>query len=172
MDAVYLSPCENYSPESVAPALDALLEQTGLQALIKPGMRVGIKANLVTGAAPDKAVTTHPALLCHLTRRLNEWGAEVVIGDSPGGVYTKLYLDRVYAAAGLQACVEAGAVLNHDFSVKTADFPAAAQAKTFEYTGWLDNCDLMINFCKLKTPGMMGMSAAAKNMFGIIPGSI
>ena len=171
MNAVYLSPCENYSAETVAPALDSLLEQVNLQALVKPGMRVGIKANLVTGAAPDKAVTTHPALLCHLTRRLKEWGAEVVIGDSPGGVYTKLYLDRVYAVAGLQACAEAGATLNHDFSVKTADFPEAAQAKTFEYTGWLDSCDLMINFCKLKSHGMMAMSAAVKNLFGTIPGT-
>ena len=169
--AVFLSPCANYRPETVAPALDALLEQVHLQEQVKPGMRIGIKANLVTGAAPDKAVTTHPALLCHLTRRLREWGANVVIGDSPGGVYNKLYLDRVYAAAGLSACVEAGAELNHDFSVKTADFPAAAQAKTFEYTGWLDHCDLIINFCKLKSHGMMAMSAAVKNLFGTIPGT-
>ena len=55
--------------------------------------------------------------------------------------------------------------------MKTADFPAAAQAKTFEYTGWLDSCDLMINFCKLKSHGMMGMSAAVKNLFGTIPGT-
>ena len=171
MNAVFLSPCADYAPETVAPALDALLEQVGLRAQVQPGMRVGIKANLVTGAAPDKAVTTHPALLCHLTRRLREWGAEVVIGDSPGGVYNRLYLDRVYAAAGLQACEAAGAELNHDFSVKTADFPEAAQAKTFEYTGWLDKCDLIINFCKLKSHGMMAMSAAVKNLFGTIPGT-
>ena len=169
--SVFLSPCGDYAPDTVAPALDALLAQTGLQGLVKPGMRVGIKANLVTGAAPDKAVTTHPALLCHLTRRLREWGASVVIGDSPGGVYSKLYLDRVYAAAGLQACAQAGAELNRDFSVKTASFPAAAQAKTFEYTGWLDDCDLLINFCKLKSHGMMAMSAAVKNLFGTIPGT-
>ena len=36
------------------------------------------------------------------------------------------------------------------------------------------NCsdaDAIINFCKLKTHGMMGMSAATKNLFGTIPGT-
>ena len=63
MNTVFLSPCETYAPEAVAPALDALLAQVNLRAEVKPGMRVGIKANLVTGAAPEQAVTTHPALL-------------------------------------------------------------------------------------------------------------
>ena len=34
-----------------------------------------------------------------------------------------------------------------------------------------NGADAIIDFCKLKTHGMMGMSAAAKNMFGIIPGT-
>ena len=36
----------------------------------------------------------------------------------------------------------------------------------------MDNADVIINFCKLKTHGMMGMSSAVKNMFGVIPGTI
>ena len=44
--------------------------------------------------------------------------------------------------------------------------PEARKAKKIEYTAWLDNCDGIINFCKLKTHGMMGMSAAVKNLFG------
>ena len=41
-------------------------------------------------------------------------------------------------------------------------------AKDFTYTAWLDQADAIINFCKLKTHGMMGMSAAVKNLFGKI----
>ena len=67
---------------------------------------------------------------------------------------------------------EAGATLNHDFSVKEATFPEAKAAKTFTYTGWLDEMDAIINFCKLKTHGMMSMSCAAKNMFGAVPGTV
>ena len=50
-------------------------------------MRVVIKANLVSAMKPEKAATTHPALLSALTHLLREKGAHVVIGDSPGGTY-------------------------------------------------------------------------------------
>jgi ferredoxin len=39
-------------------------------------------------------------------------------------------------------------------------------------TGWLLDCDGIINFAKLKSHGMMGLSAAAKNLFGSIPGTM
>ena len=42
----------------------------------------------------------------------------------------------------------------------------------FTYTGYLDKADLIINFAKLKSHGMMGMSCAAKNIFGVVPGII
>jgi ferredoxin len=43
--------------------------------------------------------------------------------------------------------------------------------KAFEYTSYLDEADIIINFSKLKTHGMMGLSAAVKNMFGAVPGT-
>ena len=44
--------------------------------------------------------------------------------------------------------------------------------KRFQYTAYLDQADAIINFCKLKSHGMMGMSNAAKNLFGVIPGTM
>ena len=52
-------------------------------------MTVAIKANLVTGAAENKAVTTHPELVAALCEMLVERGAEVIVGDSPGGLFTR-----------------------------------------------------------------------------------
>ena len=46
------------------------------------------------------------------------------------------------------------------------------QARTFTYTRWLDDADAIIDFCKLKSHGMMTMSAAVKNLFGTIPGTM
>ena len=148
------------------------LENTVDLSWVKSGMKIGIKANLVTFLKPDAAATTHPSLLVALTHMLKERGAEVVVGDSPGGIYNGIYLDRVYSATGMKAVVEAGGKLNHDFSVKHAEYENARVCKTFSYTGWLDNCDEIINFCKLKTHGMMSMSGAAKNMFGAVPGTV
>lgn len=169
---VSIVPCTDYEPSTVRAALErAIREAGGLPELT--GKRVGIKANLVSAMKPEEAATTHPALLASLVRLLLEWGArEVVVGDSPGGLYTPAFVHRVYRTAGLDAVVEAGGLLNEDFSQKSTVYEQAAALKTFTYTGWIDTCELLIDFCKLKSHGMMGMSNAVKNLFGIIPGTM
>jgi uncharacterized protein (DUF362 family)/ferredoxin len=171
-ELVSIVPCETYAPDACTNALEAVLAPLGGLDWVQPGMRIGIKANLVSGAKPEKAVTTHPALLIALTKLLRSRGASVVIGDSPGNLYNASVLNRVYAVSGLLEAEAAGAELNRDFSEKDAYFADAVQAKRFTYTGWLDGCDALINFCKLKSHGMMSLSAAAKNLFGTIPGTM
>ena len=162
---VQYSPCRDYTPAHCRKALEAVADLSW----VKPGMLVGIKANLVHAAKPEEAATTHPALLKALTELLIERGAQVVIGDSPGGLYTEAALGRVYRLCGL---TDTGAVLNHDFSVKAVTNPAGHVMKNFTYTAWLDGCDAIINFSKLKAHGMMAMTAAVKNLFGAIPGTM
>ena len=171
-DLVSIAPCETYAPDVCEAALLSVLEPLGGLDWVTPGMRIGIKANLVTGAKPEKAVTTHPTLLATLTRLLKERGASVVIGDSPGNLYNASVLNRVYALSGLDEAERAGAELNRDFSEKDGYFQDAVQAKRFTYTGWIDGCDALISFSKLKSHGMMSLSAAAKNLFGTIPGTM
>lgn len=168
---VSVVPCDSYDETKAAKALEEALSPLGGLDWVKEGMTVAIKANLVTFLKPEAAATTHPVLLCALVRMLIQRGARVILGDSPGGLYTKPYLDRIYAVTGMKTVEEAGAELNRDFSVKTAEYPEGKEAKTFSYTAWLDKADAIINFCKLKTHGMMAMSGAAKNMFGVIPGT-
>jgi uncharacterized protein (DUF362 family) len=170
MSEVYAVGCKDYSEQIVGRAMAELIEQNGLLKDIKNGTRVVIKANLVIFMKPEKAATTHPALLCELVRILKKRGAQVVIGDSPGGVFTKAFVDRVYAVTDMKRTEQCGALLNQNFNISEADFPEALIAKKFEYTSYLRDADVIINFCKLKSHGMMGMSAAVKNMFGAVPG--
>ena len=169
---VSVAPCGSYAPDECISALKQVLEPLGGLDWVRPGMRIAIKTNLVTGAAPEKAVTTHPTLLAALTKLLKERGASVVIGDSPGNLFNAAVLNRVYAVSKLDEAEAAGAELNRDFSEKDAFFADAVQAKRFTYTGWLDGADAIVNFCKLKSHGMMTLSAAAKNLFGTIPGTM
>ena len=169
---VVMTPCENYDDPTVKAALEAVLAPMRGLSWVREGMTVGIKANLVSAMKPEECATTHPSLLCALTVMLRERGARVIIGDSPGGVYTAAFVNHVYSAAGLAACEAAGAELNRDLGTVEARFPEARVLKSFTYTSWLDSCDAIINVCKLKSHGMMGMSAAAKNLFGVIPGTM
>lgn len=169
MADVVLVPCANYDPAHVRPALEALLARVGGLDWIRPGMRIGIKANLVAAMSPDSAATTHPALISALVELLQARGAVAVVGDSPGGLYNAAFLNRVYAASGMD---KTGGVLNRDFSTRDTALPEAVVCKHATVTGWLLDCDAIINFCKLKSHGMMGLSAAAKNLFGSIPGTM
>ena len=172
MPDVVLEACPDYELGHCRTALEAALEPLGGLDWVQPGMRIGIKANLVSAMAPEAAATTHPALLTALTVLLKERGASVVIGDSPGGLYNAAHLDRVYRICGLEQAEAAGAELNRDFGQKAGTFPEGKVLHSFQYTAWLDSCDAILNFCKLKTHGMMGMSAAVKNFFGTIPGTM
>ncbi len=171
-DQVALVKCDTYEYEEVKRALGDSLELIDALSFVKPGMKVGIKANLVTGASADKAITTNPVLLRRLCELLVERGATVVIGDSPGGLFTPAFVQSIYKSCGLLELENIeGVTLNQNFSVKNGEFPDAQSIKTFIYTGWLDDVDVIINFSKLKTHAMMGMSCAVKNMFGCIPGT-
>ena len=166
-------PCRTYNKNEVKNALSALIDSIDGLDFVRDGMCIAIKANLVTFAKPEEAVTTHPELICALIELLKERGAgRVIVGDSPGGLYNSVFLNKVYSVCGLNAIEEVGGELNRNFGQVETHFKDAKVAHSFTYTSYLDEADAIIDFCKLKTHGMMGMSAAAKNMFGVIPGTM
>jgi uncharacterized protein (DUF362 family)/Pyruvate/2-oxoacid:ferredoxin oxidoreductase delta subunit len=162
--------CEEYKASLAREALTEAIDAVGGLDWVEKGMKIVIKANLVSFMSPESAATTHPTLLCELVKMLVARGAEVIVGDSPGGLYTSVYVNRVYKATGMKEVEQAGAHLNQNFEQREVDNPNGMVLKRFAYTSYLDEADAIIDFCKLKTHGMMGMSAAAKNMFGCIPG--
>lgn len=162
--------CKTYNVETVKPALEEAVNAVKGLDFVKPGMKIIIKPNLVSFKKPDAAATTHPALLEALVEMLLARGADVTIGDSPGGPHSLPLLNRVYAATGMDRLEKLGAKLNRNMNEKTVDFPEGKVLKNFTYTEYLDEADAIIDFCKLKSHGMLGMSAAVKNLFGTIPG--
>lgn len=162
--------CKTYNVEAVKPALEEAVNAVNGLDFVKSGMKIIIKPNLVSFKKPDAAATTHPALLEALVEMLLARGADVTIGDSPGGPHSLPLLNRVYAATGMDRLEKLGAKLNRNMNEKNVDFPEGKVLKNFTYTEYLDEADAIIDFCKLKSHGMLGMSAAVKNLFGTIPG--
>ena len=113
---VSITACEGYEKEQVTSALQELLAPLGGLCWVKPGMKIAIKANLVSMLKPEAAATTHPALLTALMKMLVQRGAEVTLGDSPGGLYTRVYLERVYAITGMKEAVKAAGAKNQALS--------------------------------------------------------
>ena len=171
-DPVVITPLSEYDVDAAKSVLLNSLTSLGVLDKIKEGMTVVIKANLVSAMKPEESATTHPTLLIALTSILKERGARVIIGDSPGGLYNSVFVGRVYRASGMHEVEKYGAELNDDYGQSSAEFDRAHILHTFTYTSYLDKADMIINFAKLKSHGMMGMSCAAKNLFGTIPGVI
>ena len=163
--------CRSYNDSEVERALYEALDKTEGLSFVKPGMLIALKVNLVTAMKPEKAATVHPSVVCAVTKLLRERGAEVVIGDGPGGVFSAAYLRVVYDVCGMHEAEAVGAKLNDDFSIIEADYPDAAVVHQFPYTAYLSKADAIIDLCKLKTHGMMGLTCAVKNFFGSIPGT-
>ena len=169
---VSITSCADYSEGETWAALERVLAPLGGLDWVEPGMKIAVKVNLVTQAKPEEAVTTHPGLLCSLVKMLTERGADVVVGDSPGGLFNAAHVNRVYTAAGMKAVEQAGGRLNQDFEERQAQYPEGKVCRQFKYTAYLGETDAIIDLCKLKTHGMMAMTCGAKNMFGAVPGTM
>lgn len=164
--------CEDYTNEALDAALREALDAIGGLDWVEPGMKIAVKVNLAAAKAPEFAVCTDPAAVCALCRMLIARGAEVTVGDSPAGLFTPAILERIYAHTGMNRVLETGARLNDDCEQYEAVFPEAAAAKHFTRTAWLRDTDAVIDFAKLKTHGMMGMTGAVKNLYGTVPGTV
>lgn len=160
-------PCSDYA--NAENALRAAIEAIGGLDFVRPGMRVAIKANLVAAMKPEQAATTHPALVAALVKMLAERGAHAVVGDSPGGLFNAAALAAVYQATGMREAEAAGAELNRNTAYHKTEINGLKMHE-LTYTDYLDDCDAVIDFAKLKAHGMIGMSSAVKNMYGVIPG--
>lgn len=170
---VALDACQQYDVDQIEGLLRDQITRLGLDDKLHEGMTVALKLNLVTAMKPDTAGTTHPAVVEAMCRILISRGIKVVMGDSPGGPFNAPYLKTVYSICGLgEIAQRTGAILNEDFDQCNDQFMDGVIAKNITVTSWLVKADAIINMCKLKTHGMMGMSAAVKNMFGSIPGTM
>lgn len=167
---VYFAAAANYDQQTVDAAVERLFCQLpAAQALA--GKRVLLKPNLLAKHTPERAVTTHPALVRAVIRAVRRRGAaSITVADSPGGVYNPGILRSIYKVSGLtDVCREEGAALYTD--CKSREVPAKGQVvKQFTLLEPVLDCDVIINLPKLKTHMMTGLSAATKNLFGCIPG--
>ena len=165
---VALIECPDYDPQRVLAAVRRGVDLLGgIRSFVSAREKILLKPNLLIAAAPQKNVTTHPALLHAMGRLCLETGAEVRFGDSPGfGSAT-----AAAAKAGLTAV--AG-----EIGMKQADFSRAAQirfnealiAKQLVLARAALESDGIISLAKMKTHGFMRITGAVKNQFGCVPG--
>lgn len=169
---VGVTACKSYEDAPAEAALYRLFDTIAIGEADIRGKRILIKPNLVMAKKPELAVTTHPVLLAAMARILVRWGAaSIVVADSCGGPYNSANMHTVYRTCGLDVLREIeGVTLNEDYSFEAVTLHNGRRLHGCNMIKPALECDICIDFCKLKTHGLTGLSAATKNLFGIIPG--
>jgi uncharacterized protein (DUF362 family)/Pyruvate/2-oxoacid:ferredoxin oxidoreductase delta subunit len=171
---VAIERCDTYDHDAVGTALAAVLAPLGgMGAFVSPGQRVFLKVNLLLKAEPDRAVTTHPALVRAVVRAVRAAGAaDIAIGDSPGGRNSAAGARAIFEASGLaEVAREEGArVVLLDDDVVRVPSPEGHLYTSFNLGREAVEADVLIDLPRLKTHGLMMLTGAVKNLFGCIPG--
>ncbi|MCF6176544.1 MAG: DUF362 domain-containing protein [Victivallaceae bacterium] len=165
---VSLTKAADYDRDTVYNAVKTLLETLGgIEKFVAPGQRVLLKPNLLGVFKPEMAATTHPAIVYAVAKQIQEAGATVLIGDSPGIGDFK----TVLKITGMQAVID-------ELRLQAVDFTPRAEyhdeqnliGKSIELAAIFKDVDVVITLPKLKTHAQMTFTGALKNQFGCVPG--
>jgi len=154
------------------PGIERLLVPLGGMAnFVERGDRVLLKVNLLSAREPEKAVTTHPAVVRAVARAVKEAGGTPYIGDSPSGRFSKRAPRKAYKRSGLEEVSnEEGIPLNWDTGSRRLDISEGVRLKQSSVCDFVLEADKIIALPKLKTHSLQYMTLACKIMYGAIPG--
>ena len=167
MPRVFLTRCESYEPRAVRAGVEAAFDAFDAARHLRPGTRVLVKPNMLSAMPPERAVTTHPAVVEAVLRLLADCGAAVCVGDSPGIGSCR----RVAERAGIAEVVErfGAKLIEFDQSVEVAT-PGDSLFRRIEVARAAVEAEAIINLPKFKTHGQMVLTMAVKNLFGCVVG--
>ncbi len=164
MSKVSIVECKTYELEEVKRAIEIAMGKADFPDI--SGKKVLLKPNILSDAAPEKCVTTHPVVLKAVIQLVRERGAgEILVGDSPalqnGGFKPKIsQLNQICEEEGVEWV---------DFTIKPISKKLPIANHKVAMARIIDDVDLSISLPKFKTHEFMYMTGAMKNMFGLMP---
>lgn len=156
---------EKYEIESIVESLHEIIEHTGFPDV--EDKVVLLKPNILSDAAPEKAITTNPMVVEAIIRLLIERKpSSILLGDSPG-LHTPGFCGRV---SGFESIAGRYPLVKWvDFTRETRVHKLAGRISV-PMTTAIDKADVVISIAKMKTHQLMFMTGCVKNMFGLVPG--
>ena len=134
------------------------------------GKRVALKVNMMKGAAPERALATHPEFVRALARIVRDAGGSPFVCDSSGILG---FTAEAFEAAGYTAmCAEEGIELVD----LDAEPPVWRSIRGRRLPGvWMGKAaleaDLLVTVPKLKTHTITKLTCALKNHMGLLVGA-
>jgi uncharacterized protein (DUF362 family) len=166
--SVSLIRASSYVLDDLRQSVAALLEPLGgMSAFVKPGDRVLLKPNLLTGARPTQECVTRPELVYCVAELVIAAGGKPFLGDGPA-----------FGSAHGVAQANGYLPLMNELNVPIVEFKGARYKTISEEFDHLllskevMEADVVINLPKVKSHVQLTLTMGVKNLFGCVPGKM
>jgi uncharacterized protein (DUF362 family) len=168
MYTVSLIRAESYELKELRSRIEYLLEPLGgMTAIVKPGDRVLLKPNLLTGSRPTKECITRPEIVYCVAQLVQAAGGKPFLGDSPA-----------FGSAKGVCKVNGYLPLCDELNLPIVEFKGqryATENENFQHLRLSKEAlaaDVVINLPKVKSHVQLTMTLGVKNLFGCVPGKM
>jgi uncharacterized protein (DUF362 family) len=140
----------------------------GMAAIVKPGDRVLLKPNLLTGARPTKECVTRPEIVYGVAELVKAAGGYPFVGDSPafGSAH------GVAEANGYLPWLEQASIPVQELHGQRYATEASGELAHLRLSKEAMNADVVINLPKVKSHVQLTLTLGVKNLFGCVPGKM
>jgi uncharacterized protein (DUF362 family) len=155
--------------DAAANVRSAMTAIGGMSRFVKPGNRVVVKPNVLTGRAPKYATSTNPQVMGAIVAMCYEAGAsQVVVLDRPTSAARP-----AFEVSGIPAAVEpVGGTVKYltDRNFERVEIPKGRILTSWPLVTDVFDADVFINVPIAKTHGMAVLTMSMKNLMGIMGG--
>lgn len=165
---VSLVSAHSYEEGALRQSLTQVLEPLGgMAAIVKPGDRVLLKPNLLTGSRPTKECITRTEVVACVAQMVREAGGDPFLGDSPAFGSARGVLKN----NGYLPLLERLELPIVEFSGQR--FPVEnEELRSLRLSKEALNADVVINLPKVKSHMQLTLTLGVKNLFGCVPGKM
>jgi uncharacterized protein (DUF362 family) len=158
----------SYQAAQLRQSIEAVLAPLGgMSAFVKPGDRVLLKPNLLTGARPTKECVTRPELVRCVAELVIAAGGKPFFGDSPA-FGSAMGVAKSNGYLPMMAELDLPVVEFHGQRYETA----SAEFNHLLLSKEAIEADVVINLPKVKSHMQLTMTLGVKNLFGCVPGKM
>ncbi|MCG8584837.1 MAG: DUF362 domain-containing protein, partial [Pirellulales bacterium] len=172
-ERVFLARHQRYDGSQLVRTITEGLLATGVKPDDVRARRVLLKPNLVEPTRDCPHMTTHPAMILAAAEVFRRWGADVVVGEGPGHLRdTEVALLESGVSEALATEKLRFADLNYEDVRWVENRGGVSNLPGFYFPQSVVEADLVVSRPKMRTHHWVGLTAAMKNMYGVIPGSV
>jgi uncharacterized protein (DUF362 family) len=166
--SVSLLKSTSYDIAQLMGQIEQLLEPLGgMGHFVKPGDRVLLKPNLLTGSRPTKECVTRPEIVYCVAKLVQQAGGKPFLGDGPA-----------FGSARGVAKANGYLPICDELNIPIVEFKGKRYSTVGENFNHLllskevMEADVVINLPKVKSHVQLTMTMGVKNLFGCVPGKM